>query len=243
MVCLFPCCVSVMVLAARTSDHNPVYVQYSEQSEERQAYKRGFKFEDSWFTDAECSSIITSTWDTNILGGTSMQDVQRRYSACQQDLSRWSWRKFGNAGEQLKKKTKQLKYSSAGSARPLQDPAGMEECLRYVDSWVMEEINENLLRPFTEAEVSFSLSQMHPLKSHGPDGFAACFYQKSWATVGKVVSRAVLQYLNGGAFDSDINATNIVLIPKVPYPSRLTEYRLISLYNVLYKLIAKVMAN
>jgi len=37
-----------------------------------------------------------------------MQAVQQRLSSCQQELSRWSWRKFGNAKKQLKEKTKQL---------------------------------------------------------------------------------------------------------------------------------------
>jgi hypothetical protein len=61
--------------------------------------------------------------------------------------------------------------------------------------------------------------------------------------VGDEVTHVVLSFLNGGSFDPSINATNIVLIPKVSDPIRLTEYRPISLCNVVYKLIAKVFAN
>ena len=89
-------------------------------------------------------------------------------------------------------------------------------------------------------EVDFALSQMHPLKSPGPDGLAACFYQQSWLTVRMEVCNAVLAYLNDGVFDNGINITYIALISKVKNPSFITEYRPISLCNVLYKLIAKV---
>lgn len=107
----------------------------------------------------------------------------------------------------------------------------------------MEEMNFGLLQAFTMAKVETALKQIHPLKSPGPYGFSACFYQRSWDTVKTEVGRTMLGFLNNGIFDSAINATNIVLIPKIKSPSCLTDYRPISLCNMLYKLIAKVLAN
>jgi len=88
-----------------------------------------------------------------------------------------------------------------------------------------------------------ALFQMHPLKSSNPDGFPALFYQKNWDILGRDVCQAVLSYLNGGNFDAGLNITNIVLVPKVNSPSKLSDFRPISLCNVLYKLISKVLAN
>jgi hypothetical protein len=61
--------------------------------------------------------------------------------------------------------------------------------------------------------------------------------------VRREVCKAVLEFFNSGYLDPSVNATNIVLIPKIKKPTRVTEYRLISLCNVIYKLIAKVLAN
>jgi hypothetical protein len=84
---------------------------------------------------------------------------------------------------------------------------------------------------------------MHPLKSSGPNGFGASFFQKHWQIVGDEVRKAVLDFLNRGVFDQSINSTFIALIPKLTTTSCVSEFRPISLFNVLYKLISKVLAN
>ena len=58
-----------------------------------------------------------------------------------------------------------------------------------------------------------------------------------------VVVNAVLVFLNDGIMLPALNHTNIVLIPKVKNLKRMSEFRPISLCNVIYKIISKVLAN
>jgi hypothetical protein len=122
-------------------------------------------------------------------------------------------------------------------------PSGMEECLGATERRVTDEMNQGLLRVFTMEEIGVALNQMPPLKAPGPDGFSACFYQKNWAVMGEEVCGVILNFLNSGIMNKDLNSTYIALIPKVPNPSRVSEFRPISLCNVLYKIISKVLAN
>ena len=121
--------------------------------------------------------------------------------------------------------------------------AGMEEFMAGLQAKVIAKMNTKLVCRFEECEVERALKQMHPLKSPGPDGFSTSFYHHSWSLVRKDVCNAVLQFLNHGQFDKEINATNIALVPKKKNPSRVIDFQLISLCNVVYKLIAKVLAN
>jgi hypothetical protein len=91
---------------------------------------------------------------------------------------------------------------------------GAEECLATLEPRVTPDMNAALLADFTMEEVDCALSQMHPLKSPGPDGFSACFYQHSWGVIRTDVGKAVLDFLNHGIFDPKLNSTNIFLIPK-----------------------------
>jgi hypothetical protein len=57
------------------------------------------------------------------------------------------------------------------------------------------------------------------------------------------VSHAVLDFLNSGRMLGCINFTHIVLIPKVKNPQYMSQFRPISLCNVIYKIISKVLVN
>ena len=119
---------------------------------------------------------------------------------------------------------------------------GIDMCLDAMETKVTTKMNAQLVRQFEATEVELALSQTGPLKSSRPDGFATCFYQQSWGQVRDEACNVVLSFLNGGDFDSSINKTFIAFISKVKNPSCIIEYRPISLCNVLYKLIAKVLA-
>ncbi|GKV15133.1 hypothetical protein SLEP1_g25935 [Rubroshorea leprosula] len=57
------------------------------------------------------------------------------------------------------------------------------------------------------------------------------------------ITAAALEFLNKGSMEKDINLTHIVLIPKVKCLSSMKDLRPISLCNVLYKVISKVLTN
>ena len=119
----------------------------------------------------------------------------------------------------------------------------MEECLNAVLFMVTDDMREFLSSEFTVEEVKVALFQMGPTKAPGPDGMNSHFYQKFWHIIGNSIVLAVLDFLNNGNMLPDINHTNIMLIPKVKNSERMSNFRPISLCNVIYKIISKVLAN
>lgn len=61
--------------------------------------------------------------------------------------------------------------------------------------------------------------------------------------VGIDVTSGVLKSLNSAMFPNSLNHTNIIHIPKKKNPEVVANYRLISLCNILYKVVEKVLAN
>lgn len=61
--------------------------------------------------------------------------------------------------------------------------------------------------------------------------------------MGKKTIEECLDILNGQISIEKWNKTNIVLTPKVPNPKEVSDFRLISLCNVNYKIVTKIIAN
>ena len=114
---------------------------------------------------------------------------------------------------------------------------------QHVDRVVTPQMNVELLRPFTCEEICIALFQNHPSKAPGLDGMTFLFFQKYRSIVGKDVCETVLDCLNFGRVLNSPNLTHLALIPKVKSPEHLSQFQPISLCNVLYKIISKLLAN
>lgn len=103
------------------------------------------------------------------------------------------------------------------------------------------EEKNNLNRPFTRDEVVVAVRSMGRFKAPGPDGYQPVFYQQCWETVGESVSKFVMEFFESGVLPKSTNDVLLVLLAKVAKPERITQFRPVSLCNVLFKIITKMM--
>jgi hypothetical protein len=118
-----------------------------------------------------------------------------------------------------------------------------EEILDLLNSPISEEINNNLCKNFTDDEISDALFQIGPIKAPGPDGLPGHFFQRNWAVLRGEVIEAVKGFFDNGVMPEGVNDTVIVLILKGTDAESLSDYRPISLCNVIYKIISKCIVN
>ena len=124
-------------------------------------------------------------------------------------------------------------YQNLFTAQDVTDP---ELVTHWVNQRVDAGMNEKLCAPITNEEIQQALFMMHPDKSPGPDGFTAGFYIRHWNLLKNNVCEAVRNFLSGGDLPEAVNSTVLVLIPKSKNPQELSQFRPISLCNVLYKI-------
>ena len=90
------------------------------------------------------------------------------------------------------------------------NPTNFDEILEAVQPKVSRHMNEQLIKEFQPSEIFQASKQIYPLKAPGPDGMPPLFYQHFWPTVGNVVTKTVLDFLNFGVIPHNFNETQIV---------------------------------
>lgn len=116
-----------------------------------------------------------------------------------------------------------------------------------VDQLVASRLSDSqrnaMITDVTNQEIKEVFMALNPNKAPGPDGYNASFFHKSWDVVGHEVTSAVRNFFRSGRLLTRANATSIALVPKVPNPSKVGDYRPISCCNTIYKCIAKILSR
>ncbi|PKU78251.1 Putative ribonuclease H protein [Dendrobium catenatum] len=102
---------------------------------------------------------------------------------------------------------------------------------------------EPLIAPVTDQEIKDVIFAGPSSSSPGPDGFTFEFFKGAWEIIGFYVTNAVKSFFSGAQLPRCAKASAITLIPKNKHATDISDYRPISLCNVFYKLIAKIIAN
>jgi hypothetical protein len=117
------------------------------------------------------------------------------------------------------------------------------DLMSLFDNCISLEENASICEIPSEQEIFSALSEMGSTKAPGPDGFTALFYKKYWNIVKDVVLSSVWDFFENNHLLKEQNHTFIALIPKKLGASTVHQFRPISLCNIIYKIISKIMAN
>ena len=123
------------------------------------------------------------------------------------------------------------------------NPTTIDDTLQYITASVTHDMNEQLMKIPRDEEIREAAFAINPEKAPGPDGMTSLFYQRFWSTIGRDVCAMVRAFFESGEFDERLNQKNICLIPKIERSTTMTEFRPISLCNVGYKIISKILSS
>lgn len=110
-------------------------------------------------------------------------------------------------------------------------------------STISLEKNKELSKIPEPQEVKNALWSINSLKSLGTDGVSTLFYKKHWNTIGLDIINFVQEFFQTIILELEINSTLIIFLYKRNLPTSITHYRPISFYNVVYKIIDKLLVG
>ena len=118
-----------------------------------------------------------------------------------------------------------------------------EDILSSIPSLLQAHHNSMLKVIPSLEEIFLALNSLPRDKAPSPDGFLTLFFQVYWDVVKKDVIKAVQEFFGAKNLLKELNATFLVLIPKIRGVDLMDKFRPISLCNSLYKIISKVLTS
>lgn len=96
------------------------------------------------------------------------------------------------------------------------------------------------MSPISDDEILEAVNGIGALKAPGPNGLNVDFFQKCWELVKDLVMCMIKDFFQNRSNLCLINHTKIALTPKIDNPKMVCNYRPISLCDVSYEIITKI---
>ncbi|CAB4289549.1 unnamed protein product [Prunus armeniaca] len=208
-------------------DNLPLLVVTDNNSQRRWVRKKRFLFEEMWSDDHTRS------------------DVYKKLNECAQHLSDWNKSNFGHVPKKLQRLRSQLVelHHVFPSKHIIQQKALLQrdiDCLLLKEetlwqqrsrvSWLQKgDHNTHYFHNYARQRVNDTMNDML---------ISEFIRAELEATLAQMIPTKAL-----GPDGMPFNHTLIAIIPKIAHPSHVSDYRPIILCNILYKLVAKTLAN
>ena len=102
---------------------------------------------------------------------------------------------------------------------------------------------ESISHMVTDEEIFTAIWSPKAFKAPRPDGLHAEFFQRFWHIMRGSVREEVKYVFRERKVPDYLNRTNIVLIPKNQGPESISNFRPISLCNLVYKIVSKIIVS
>eukprot|EP00253_Pinus_taeda_P009398 PITA_09398 len=112
-----------------------------------------------------------------------------------------------------------------------------------IPNLITRDQNLALMRKITRKELEDIVRNMKRNKAPGPDGFTVEFFQAGWNFLASDVLEVVEEARINQRTWPGINSTLLTLIPKTNQADHADGFRPIALCNVIYKIVASIMAQ
>ena len=100
-----------------------------------------------------------------------------------------------------------------------------------------------LMEEVSKEEVKTTLLSFQKDKSPGSDGMTIEFFLAGYDSIGPDLLHLVEETRKNGVLYPPLNSNFLILIPKKDTPKCLEDYKHISLCNITYKVVTKIIAQ
>jgi len=132
-------------------------------------------------------------------------------------------------------------FNSLLTAAPQQ--SDNSDFLSSVENKISDLQNQEQDQEITEEDIRLAAFSMQQDKALGPDGFTVAFFRNHWDTIKKDFVRMTKNVFKNFNMGDNTKSSHLALIPKDPNPRSFDRFRPISLCNVSYKIVTKILAN